>query len=334
MAELPMAEMGQGPNTPRPIGTLVNLVGAAASLALIVGAGVWGYKLLVRDVSGVPVVRAVEGPMRVQPDDPGGQQADHQGLSVNTVAADGSVAPPADRLTLAPAPVNLAEEDSALHRVSAPTGESKSKSSPIAKESTSDIVAPPPLSSDRIDAINNIADQIAGDAKPLSETDANDTDPVKLALGDVEVAKEETAPPKAKDKTPKVVFTNGVSHSLRPQLRPEGLVKSDEKLASLDGPVAMEEPKVIDAASIPVGTHLVQLGAFASEDIAAEEWSKLSRRFDDYLGDKTRVIQQAQSGGRVFYRLRAMGFADLSDARRLCSALKAERADCIPVTVR
>jgi hypothetical protein len=29
-----------------------------------------------------------------------------------------------------------------------------------------------------------------------------------------------------------------------------------------------------------------------------------------------------------------MGFADLSDARRLCSALKAQNADCIPVTAR
>ncbi len=46
------------------------------------------------------------------------------------------------------------------------------------------------------------------------------------------------------------------------------------------------------------------------------------------------MIQKAESGGRTFYRLRAMGFADLSDARRFCSALVAGNADCIPVTTR
>jgi hypothetical protein len=29
-----------------------------------------------------------------------------------------------------------------------------------------------------------------------------------------------------------------------------------------------------------------------------------------------------------------MGFTDLSDARRFCSAMVAERADCIPVVAR
>ena len=37
----------------------------------------------------------------------------------------------------------------------------------------------------------------------------------------------------------------------------------------------------------------------------------------------------ATSGGRTFYRLRAMGFEDLSDARRFCSALVAENAECM-----
>ena len=90
----------------------------------------------------------------------------------------------------------------------------------------------------------------------------------------------------------------------------------------------------MDAADVPPGTRLVQLGAFGSAEIAQQEWDKMQARFGDYLGDKTRVIQKATSGGRVFYRLRAMGFADLSDARRLCSALKAENAECIPVIAR
>jgi hypothetical protein len=56
--------------------------------------------------------------------------------------------------------------------------------------------------------------------------------------------------------------------------------------------------------------------------------------FSVFLVGLSRVVQKATSGGRVFYRLRAMGFADLSDARRFCSALVAEGADCIPVVTR
>ena len=83
---------------------------------------------------------------------------------------------------------------------------------------------------------------------------------------------------------------------------------------------------------IPAGTRLSQLGAFDSPEVARKEWDRLSARFGDYMDGKQRVIQKAQSGGRTFYRLRAIGFADLNDARRFCSALVAERADCIPVT--
>jgi hypothetical protein len=90
----------------------------------------------------------------------------------------------------------------------------------------------------------------------------------------------------------------------------------------------------IDPATLPAGTRLAQLGAFESVAVAQAEWERLNGRFGDYLTGKKRVIQKASSGGRTFYRLRAMGFADLSDARRFCSALVAGNADCIPVTTR
>ena len=87
-------------------------------------------------------------------------------------------------------------------------------------------------------------------------------------------------------------------------------------------------------APLPVGTRLVQLGAFETAEIAQSEWGRLSGRFDDFFFGKSPVIQEAQSGGRTFYRLRAEGFEDLSDARRFCAALVAENAACIPVVVR
>jgi len=60
----------------------------------------------------------------------------------------------------------------------------------------------------------------------------------------------------------------------------------------------------------------------------------MSNLFAGYLENKTRVIQRAESGGKVFYRLRAMGFEDIDDARRFCAAFKARNVDCVPVLVR
>ncbi|WP_372885320.1 SPOR domain-containing protein [Shimia sp.] len=325
MAEIPMSGHDADPAGAGSIGPLVSMIGALASLALVVGTGVWGYKLLMRDVSGVPVVRAVEGPMRIQPDDPGGSQADHQGLAVNRVAADGSAAAPADRLTLAPAPIALDEEDGLLLR-NAPLpvqpaslpGTVEAAPAPAPKD---EIIAPP-----RLTLAPAAGDDSGGEKPAASGADRAANEPAAKAN---ETAESKTIA--AADK----VFTNGVGRSLRPVLRPDDLGRP-VKVAALSDVVAPAEapPSLLDADQIPVGTHLVQLGAFASAEIAAEEWDKLGARFRDYLDDKTRIIQQASSGGRVFYRLRAMGFADLSDARRMCSALKAERADCIPVTIR
>ncbi|RZW02548.1 MAG: SPOR domain-containing protein, partial [Rhodobacteraceae bacterium] len=84
-------------------------------------------------------------------------------------------------------------------------------------------------------------------------------------------------------------------------------------------------------SSIPSGTRLVQLGAFGSEDIARAEWDKATARFGNYMTGKERVVQEAQTGGRTFYRLRAMGFSNLADARRFCSVLVSDGANCIPV---
>lgn len=92
-------------------GRFTHLGGAVLSMALLLGAGVWGYKLAMRDVAGIPVIRASEGAMRLSPANPGGQETSHQGLSVNAVAAAGTALPLPETLILAPKPMDLAEED-------------------------------------------------------------------------------------------------------------------------------------------------------------------------------------------------------------------------------
>ena len=53
-------------------GSLAGWLGAGVSLMLLVGITIWGYQVVMRDVNGIPVVRAVQDPMRIAPLDPGG----------------------------------------------------------------------------------------------------------------------------------------------------------------------------------------------------------------------------------------------------------------------
>ncbi|MBA3325471.1 MAG: hypothetical protein H0T41_09515, partial [Rhodobacteraceae bacterium] len=89
---------------------LRRLAAAALFLGLVAAMGLWAYRLGTRDAAEVPIIRAMEGPARVQPTDPGGLTAAHQGLEVNEVLA-GRPAPVPGAATLGPAPLVLAEED-------------------------------------------------------------------------------------------------------------------------------------------------------------------------------------------------------------------------------
>jgi hypothetical protein len=288
---------------------LISMAGAATSVALVLGMGYWGYRLAVRDMTGIPVVRALEGPMRIAPDDPGGQIADHLGLSVNVVAAEGGVSVPADQLVLAPAPIGLSDDDltgtnlAAAVPVAARAGGLaglSDKPMPDEEEANFD-----PLQADGNVDIAALADTLAGDAVPLS--------------GDLDITL------KSSPVVDYALPQGMMAQSPRPRARPG----TDMVVAA----VRPETPE-ITGKGLASGTRLVQLGAFDSEDIARSEWDRLSGKFADLMGDKTRIVQAAQSGGRMFYRLRAMGFSDEADSRRFCSALVAERAACIPVAVR
>lgn len=296
---------------------IVNVAGGLLSATLIVGLGVWGYKLAMRDVTGIPVVRALEGPMRVQPEDPGGIAAAHQGLAVNAVAAAGPAEGPVNEVVLAPAPVALAEGD-----LPARTGAEVSAT--LAAEA-GDAVAPNAADSVAAALIDAIAE-----ADPVSAAP-----PTGGSGGPVLTSEAEAAIRLAAAVIPADV--PGVARSPRPSPRPDDLAVRAAVTPPVSGAPAGPAAPVtseVSATAVPAGTRLVQLGAFDSEEVARAEWDKLAIRFEDVLDGKGRVIERAQSGGKTFYRLRAMGFEDLSDARRFCSALMAGQAACIPVVTR
>ena len=299
------SDAAEVPGQTGPLTRVTYALGSLLSVALVIGLAVWGYKLMVRDVSGVPVIRAAEGPMRVQPEDPGGSQTLNQGLSVNDIAAVGAAGAAPDELILAPAPLDLAEEDAADAALEPPAAAPEQGVSATPEPAEEEKAVP------QVDPTMLALAEAMGKALPPPED---------MFAEDQEGASED------------LMEGDGTGSALRPKARPQGLGTAPATAAS-PAPAA-QAMRDVDPDTIPVGTRLAQLGAFTSEEIAQEEWDRLTKKFEEYLAGKDRVIQRATSGGRTFYRLRAMGFDDLADARRFCSALVAEKAECIPVVTR
>ncbi|WP_386681551.1 SPOR domain-containing protein [Loktanella sp. R86503] len=352
-------------------GRYTQYAGAAVSLTLMIGVAVWGTKTILRDVSGVPVVRAMQGDMRVAPENPGGDVADHRGLAVNAVAGSGEAAAPEDTVTLAPRMLELAAEDLETAPltdtiVDAADAAAAPASVPAADQVQDTAMAVPtgPMNADDILAM---ADQISAGITPMAPLDnldeANDSpvmtldgepaagkedditeianmdaqDPIALALAEA-MASDVAAP----DAAP-VAAAGAVRSVLRPTVRPLRAAPAVATATDLAAaPVTVSAAAAQDTLpsvavltdDLPVGTKLVQLGAFPTAEDASKEWISLQGKFGEMLAGKTQIIQEASSGGATFYRLRASGFDDLPAARQFCETLDASRAACTPVVVR
>lgn len=305
------------PPPPRRTGRLVNLVGALLSVTLVTGVGIWSYRLMVRDVTGVPVIRALAGPFRVTPDDPGGLQASYQGLAVNTVAAEGNAASAAQTIALAPPPVQLSAEDRAVAALVAPAPQP--------------IVAPAPAAGAPITP----PEQSASIAIPAAS--GSTAAPQQLVLIPSTLPGVASSPqPRPR---PGDFATTNPTTSLA-QTAPSAVIpggtdaQAEAVLQELVTRLAPSQTVDIDPDTLTPGTRLVQLGAYDSDAEARAAWDTLTARFPAYLQNRGRIIEAASAGGRTFFRLRAHGFADEPEARRFCSVFLADGADCIPVLIR
>jgi hypothetical protein len=273
-----------------------NIVGAVISLAVFVGIVTWGAKTVLRDSSGVPVVRALKGPARVAPEDPGGLLVAHQGLTVNEVAGSQITVAADDPLQLAPRPINLQAEDQPIQPVV--DRENATATAPAA------VVLPEP----EMDAAEALVIDETAESLAAMLAAGTDTAPVKEPASAVIPAS----------------AGGGPIQSLRPRLRPFAVFTRQTPRVA---------PRNILAAQIVRGAPMAQLGAFGSAAIAEQAWADLSERHGDYLVGKPHVILQAAVGGGTIYRLRVHGFENQEEARRLCTALNRQNAECYSVTM-
>lgn len=281
----------------------INVTGAISSIALVLGLAYWGYALAVRDVTGVPVMRAVSGAMRVAPADPGGLQAQNQGLTVNAIAAMGTSATTADTITLAPMPIALQPDDVP---VSAPLDVADLQSLPASVSATSD-TSPLP---------DPTVELASPDPAPVLAQDSVDA-AVAAALA------QGSADPAASASDP----------AQRPRPRPTPKDAAEQSAQTLVPESAMTLPEKAPG-SVPPGTMLSQIGAFASPELAQEKYAELLRTLPGLMADKSMVVEKAETNGQTIYRLRALGLGTEQDANTLCDALQAEGTECVPVAQR
>ena len=276
-------------------------IGTVLSLSLLAGAIGWSYKLVVRDINQIPIVRAQLGPLRVAPDNPGGLTAANQGLSVTQLAVNEKPLL-SDEINLAPAAEILNEETSAS----------------LLRE---------------VDKLNQI-----DETYEIKEINAENTISLDGSSGAMKVetaSKTESLVAQVAFSQKKVEIENAVSlalsitsefdpslTSLRPKTRPRSVQQNRELIVS-------KEPM----SKLPIGSAIVQLGAFDSKSLAESEWRRFEKLLGSILAPKQMIIQKAESGGKIFYRLRASGFNDISDARQFCTAIS-DKVACIPVVTR
>ena len=279
--------------------------GAALSLFLLAGAIGWSYQLIVRDVNQIPIVRAQLGPLRVAPDNPGGLTAANQGLSVTQLAVNEKPLL-SNEIYLAPAAEILNEESLAL-KVTEEDESTKVDGAFEIKE---------------VNAENSMNLEALPDQKEV-DSRSNDLGVLsKVAFSQKKIEIENAV-------SLALSITNDPDKSLswlRPKIRPVGFYRNGN---ITEDQIVSNEPM----PKLPIGSAVVQLGAFDSKSLAESEWQRFEKILGSILIPKKMVVQKAESGGKIFYRLRASGFSDISDARQFCTAIS-DKVACIPVVTR
>ncbi len=351
-----------GPGLGGRIGRVLNYVGAVVSVGLVVGLGVWGVRLVSRDVSGVPVIRAMVGESRVAPEDPGGELADHVGLAVNAVPAGQPGAAQGDRVAIAPAGAGLSDEDLAMGAfgVGATVPGVLSDSVPMA-DAADPLVAmqDSEIAAQRAEAEaraaeaaalaaaaeREVAAAVAMDA-PAFEAAANeavtgedgqlvDANGISAALAEAN-ATIQAVPDELAVATP-----NALAASARPASRPAHVARAAAPVAVAAAAAAPAPAPVPASAPVPApqqasvasGAAVVQIGAFDSDAVARSEWNRIAGKAGGLFSGKGQIVQRHESNGRVFYRLRVAGFGSSAEAQKFCSDLKSLGTDCIAMKV-
>ncbi len=257
--------------------------------------------------SGPPLVKAEPGPVKIKPDNPGGQEIPFQDSTVYDRLSQNGQKPVMEKLLPPPeAPVersSAAPMDSSVDSKVATTAIGAAPSVP-----QQPIPPPPPPANADIASPTALApspDSII--AQPPPEK------PTTVAPKSVETKPVETKPVETKPVETKPVTVTP----------PAKAPHAADSIAAL---IASESPAVTPKA----GGYRIRLSAVRSEEAVEPEWARLKRKFPELATLKTFTSKTDQPGKGIVYRLEA-GPLDESAAKSTCDQLRMQGLGCIVV---
>ena len=77
---------------------------------------------------------------------------------------------------------------------------------------------------------------------------------------------------------------------------------------------------------------MVHLGSFKNKVLASADVENFVVRHKGYLTNKTVFLQKSETGGRSIYRMRAIGFSNISEMKKFCAIINSFGNDCVPIS--
>ncbi len=302
------------------------MIAGLAVAGILMGGSFWmGFQTGTKNITGadIPLIRAVIGPAKVAPEDPGGLQVPNQdklvfeGVRENVDEAAETVAPPPEE-PAPPAPSNL-PRITETDRASEPAQNSEPRR-PIVVEGRD-------IASETVVAETGVAE--AG----VSE----DVDPNESAATEDAVPTDASSSPS--DDGPTVVAVVEVEQTPPSAPVVEAAAPKPIVLAPPPAP-APPAPTPTSTASTATETVVavisatrIQVGAYRSLNAAMQGWRIIQTAHADLLtGLEPTVIGVDLGTGRgIFHRLQAGPLADVASANRLCESLRALKQGCLVV---
>ena len=311
---------------PRKTGSL-RIAIASLALALIAGGAVAGYTWLGNGSStGEPVViKADTSPIKVKPDEPGGQQiANQDNASYGKVDGKDETVDQAELVSTTEEPANVAaaQTESAATAKTNERLSNKQTDTAVNGSGRAGNVRPRVVKTVRVRADGSIvADQTAA---PIATP--------KIASIDGAKSSGKTAIPAASPiaKKPVVVASEPVVAKPvvvpAPAVTPAPAQKVVEVPTTTPSPAPVAKPAEVAAPVVQESEWVVQVSSVKSEEQARSTFKNLQSRFAA-LADRNMAVQRATVNGGTFYRVRVQT-ASKSDASALCSNLKAAGGSC------
>ncbi|MBT6609298.1 MAG: SPOR domain-containing protein [Rhodospirillaceae bacterium] len=296
----------------------------------VIGAGGWilyrdkMMTLVMGDDGDLPVIRAMAGPVKVRPENPGGLQvpnrdklvygrlqSDKMTVAENTI--ERLLPKPEAPLAIRPAtPASAAFSESTEQRIAAGTARVVQPTPQTARvPAVTDVtsVAPPPPAAPT--GLGNTRENA-----PVSLTRSNE--PIRLKKGAVRAPRPAAIAPRQPIATP----------------APPPRAPLPTKVAARSAPRSPAAPPAGTAPSTTQqGAYRVQLAAARTPERARVEWDRMRRKNLDLLGDLGLTVTKADLGPKkgIFYRLRVGPLTSDSQARTLCKALSKRKMGCLVV---